>query len=153
MHDWHTEANCLSQPTSLFFPSFDERSKTRRQRERVAKAICQQCTVISECLRAGEYEQGIWGGLTERERQQQTNRQILIRSEPPKVIVDVPRTEAVITIGSWVVVDQCEHIELWQRSTTAVWHGMEWAIVKHGTVVKTINSLENAYIGFNEMLG
>lgn len=56
----------------MFFPPPQfERKADRLERERRAKAICQECVVREECL---EYSiaiaepHGIWGGLNEHER-------------------------------------------------------------------------------------
>jgi WhiB family redox-sensing transcriptional regulator len=46
---------------------------------RIAKKLCQQCPVVNECLeyaiKAGEQD-GVWGGLAPRERQQIRNKHL-----------------------------------------------------------------------------
>ena len=55
----------------VFYHPAAERNKARKQRIAQAKAICQQCPVIAECLdhalRVRE-PYGIWGGRSEDER-------------------------------------------------------------------------------------
>jgi WhiB family redox-sensing transcriptional regulator len=58
--------------SSLFFHPPDERGAARYEREQGAKAICRSCPVIRECLAhslAVQETYGIWGGLSETERQ------------------------------------------------------------------------------------
>jgi WhiB family redox-sensing transcriptional regulator len=68
--DWRFSAACRSADPELFFPI----SSTGACLAQVmaAKAICDQCPVRTECLafalRTGQTD-GIWGGLTEQERQ------------------------------------------------------------------------------------
>ena len=68
--DWRQHAACLGQD-SLFFDLVDEPFTARQQRTASAKAICQDCPVLTECresaLRLGE-PYGIWGGLSELDR-------------------------------------------------------------------------------------
>jgi WhiB family transcriptional regulator, redox-sensing transcriptional regulator len=55
----------------MFFHGDGERGLSRRQRERKAKQFCAQCPVVMQCR---DYSLtfhepfGIWGGLTEGER-------------------------------------------------------------------------------------
>jgi len=70
--DWQTQANCIERDVSMFFHPTNERGRTRRRREITAKSICFNCTVRVECadyaIRARE-PYGVWGGLTEAERE------------------------------------------------------------------------------------
>jgi WhiB family transcriptional regulator, redox-sensing transcriptional regulator len=62
--DWQESALCAQTDPEAFFPD-------RGGSARVAKAVCQQCPVRSECLGyalAHDERFGIWGGLSERER-------------------------------------------------------------------------------------
>jgi WhiB family transcriptional regulator, redox-sensing transcriptional regulator len=65
---WRDEAGCLGMDYELFFPL----GSTGPAVEQIAraKAVCQDCPVMQECLewalRTGQY--GIWGGQTEDER-------------------------------------------------------------------------------------
>ena len=70
---WQVKAACRGPETWLFFPpAHAERKDEREERETRAKAICQRCSVRTDCLdfavRTRE-PYGIWGGLTESERQ------------------------------------------------------------------------------------
>ena len=64
---WYERALCAEVGGELFFPEKGESDKTRS-----AKAVCNRCDVRPECL---SYAlslgpiQGVWGGLTERERE------------------------------------------------------------------------------------
>jgi WhiB family redox-sensing transcriptional regulator len=71
---WQVRAACRGPETWLFFPpAHPERKDEREEREARAKAICARCPVRADCLdfavRTRE-PYGIWGGLTELERQQ-----------------------------------------------------------------------------------
>ncbi len=70
--EWQMRAACRGPQSVVFFPpTVAEAKDERSERERRAKAICAQCSVITECL---EYAlrirepHGIWGGLNEQER-------------------------------------------------------------------------------------
>lgn len=61
---WQAQAKCREADLGIFFPG-------PRQSTRPAKAICAECPVVDECR---EYAlgvpalQGVWGGLSENER-------------------------------------------------------------------------------------
>lgn len=62
--NWRQRAACRGVDPEIFYPVSDEDAEE-------AKAICATCPVREACLeyslRARERE-GVWGGLTERER-------------------------------------------------------------------------------------
>jgi WhiB family transcriptional regulator, redox-sensing transcriptional regulator len=66
---WKSHGNCATgnYPTRTFFPSRGDRAMLE-----AAKAICEGCPVQAACLNYAlkTDSQGIWGGLTELERQQ-----------------------------------------------------------------------------------
>ena len=71
---WQNRAACRGPQSRTFFPPPQgERRHERADREARAKAICGQCSVMSNCL---EYavsireRHGVWGGLSEAERRQ-----------------------------------------------------------------------------------
>jgi WhiB family transcriptional regulator, redox-sensing transcriptional regulator len=68
---WRLRAACRNVDSAVFYPSDGERPPERDARETRAKAICGGCPVIGQCaayaIRYGE-RYGIWGGLSERER-------------------------------------------------------------------------------------
>lgn len=74
---WRAEGACQYHPEELFFHRDDERKGIRRQKEEIAKQVCAHCPVLTQCrdhaLRAGEHY-GVWGGLTERERERMQRR-------------------------------------------------------------------------------
>lgn len=71
--DWQARGLCLTADNGDFFHPQNERGLARIRRDRRAKAICADCAVRIECadyaIRAHE-PYGIWGGLTEEEREQ-----------------------------------------------------------------------------------
>ena len=71
---WQPKAACRGPQAAVFFPPPQfERKDEKLERERRAKAICEECGVRSDCLdyalRIRE-QHGIWGGLNEVERKQ-----------------------------------------------------------------------------------
>lgn len=59
--------------SSYFFHPEGERGPARARREATAKAICAKCPALLECRRHAlqvHEPYGIWGGLSESERQQ-----------------------------------------------------------------------------------
>lgn len=71
--EWMEQAACRDVDPDIFFTPDGEYGPRRRQ-ERQAKAVCASCPVLRRCrahaCEVGE-PYGIWGGLTEREREQQ----------------------------------------------------------------------------------
>lgn len=70
--EWQLFARCKGRD-ELFFHPHGEREPVRSERERAAKAVCAGCPVRRECLDHALQTQepyGVWGGLTEDERQE-----------------------------------------------------------------------------------
>lgn len=70
---WQLRAACRDSPDNLFFHPPGDREPERSSRELAAKRFCRRCPVMKDCLAfslqtAQPY--GIWGGVTETERQQ-----------------------------------------------------------------------------------
>jgi WhiB family redox-sensing transcriptional regulator len=70
---WQRQAACRGPGSTLFYPPVAPETRPDREgRERQAKAICAGCPVCVPCrdfaLEIRE-QHGIWGGLTENERQ------------------------------------------------------------------------------------
>jgi WhiB family redox-sensing transcriptional regulator len=65
--EWMRSARCKAAPVNLFFPE-------RGDDVRPAKLICAGCPVLVECrayaLAAGADLQGVWGGLSAKERRE-----------------------------------------------------------------------------------
>jgi WhiB family redox-sensing transcriptional regulator len=62
---WMDWALCTAEDPELFFPKSNGRAKK-------AKAVCARCAVAAECLAFAQKNgivEGVWGGLTEAERQ------------------------------------------------------------------------------------
>lgn len=70
--DWQMDGLCRGEDSAVFFHPDGERGRARAQRELRAKQMCRQCPVITHCrnhaLKVGE-PYGIWGGLSEAERE------------------------------------------------------------------------------------
>lgn len=70
--DWQLQSACRGESPEAFFHPEGERGGARESRESTAKAICARCPVINECaehaLKVRE-PYGVWGGLTEDERE------------------------------------------------------------------------------------
>lgn len=73
---------------AVFFHPWNERGPAREEREQQAKAVCARCPVITECgahaLTVKE-AYGVWGGLTEHERQALFNRRSRQLSASPSL--------------------------------------------------------------------
>ena len=70
--DWQLQGLCRELPTEMFFHPEGERDPRRRNREMAAKAVCNTCRVLAQCRAhalAVREPYGIWGGLSEEERE------------------------------------------------------------------------------------
>lgn len=67
---WREQARCLGEDPQMWFPASPGATKVSRQ----AVALCRMCEVRIQCLdyalTTGQVY-GIWGGLTEQEREQE----------------------------------------------------------------------------------
>lgn len=76
--DWQLRGLCRGKDSSLFFHPEGERGAARSSREAAAKEICLNCPVQIPCaehaLRVRE-PYGVWGGMTEEEREEHHARQ------------------------------------------------------------------------------
>ncbi|MER8185078.1 WhiB family transcriptional regulator [Kitasatospora sp. NPDC094015] len=69
---WQTEAACRGADSSLFFHPPGERGGPHDDRDEAAKQVCAGCPVRAQCLEyalAAREPYGVWGGLSEDERQ------------------------------------------------------------------------------------
>ena len=70
--DWQRLGACRGLDSDLFFHPPGERGPSRSNRETAAKTLCAQCPVITACREAAlsaREPYGVWGGLSEHERQ------------------------------------------------------------------------------------
>lgn len=70
--DWRLRGHCRAADPSIFFTPEDERGRARAQREKLAKEICEQCPVISQCRAyalAVREPYGVRGGLSASDRE------------------------------------------------------------------------------------
>lgn len=76
--DWQLRGLCRGKDSSLFFHPEGERGAARSSREAAAKEICLNCPVQIPCaehaLKVRE-PYGVWGGMTEEEREEHHARQ------------------------------------------------------------------------------
>lgn len=71
--EWQYEGLCRTTNPDTFFHPEGERGPSRRLRDARAKAICEQCPVIRQCAEhalAVQEPYGVWGGMTEEEREE-----------------------------------------------------------------------------------
>ena len=71
--DWQLEGACRGEDPSVFFHPEGERGQAREARQRAAKAICGGCPVRVECAEhalAAREPYGVWGGMSEEEREE-----------------------------------------------------------------------------------
>lgn len=76
--EWQVDAACREADSELFFHPPGERGEAKLTRERAAKAYCRRCPVAAECFEfAFETAQpyGVWGGMSEDERDTELRRQ------------------------------------------------------------------------------
>ena len=69
---WRERARCRGLDAALFFSPEGERGRARRERERAAKEVCAGCKVREACAAyaiANREPFGVWGGLSESERE------------------------------------------------------------------------------------
>lgn len=69
---WQDLGSCRGMDSAVFFHPDGERGRARADRLRRAKRICQTCRVQNKCLAFAlvtEQPFGIWGGMSEQERQ------------------------------------------------------------------------------------
>jgi len=70
--DWQLRAACRGKDVAIFFHPENERGMARSRRDENAKKICRGCPVLTECARhalAVREPYGVWGGMTEDERE------------------------------------------------------------------------------------
>lgn len=78
--DWQQQGLCRVLPSEMFFHPDGERGKARRRRIEQAKALCATCPVMRACREHAltiREPYGVWGGMSEDERQREYVRQDL----------------------------------------------------------------------------
>ncbi|MGN6087725.1 MAG: WhiB family transcriptional regulator [Actinomycetes bacterium] len=71
--DWQLRGACRGADPDVFFHPEGERGPRRRNRDLAAKAYCAVCPVIQQCAAhalAVREPYGVWGGMTEDEREE-----------------------------------------------------------------------------------
>lgn len=94
--DWQLLGSCRGLDSVYFFHPDNERGVARNTRVSRAKAICRGCPVLDDCRRhalAVREPYGIWGGLTEHEREVLLHtRSRRLRSDTRPPARDISRT-------------------------------------------------------------
>ena len=70
--EWQFKGLCRTTNPDTFFHPEGERGPSRRRRDARAKAIREQCPVIQQCREhalAVQEPYGVWGGMTEEDRE------------------------------------------------------------------------------------
>ena len=73
--DWQLEGACREVSPDVFFHPEGERGSKRANRDSAAKEVCLACPVLRECREhalASREPYGVWGGMTEAERESET---------------------------------------------------------------------------------
>ncbi len=71
--EWQLQGACRAYDSELFFHPEGERGPRRSNREAAAKAVCSTCPVLQRCRAhalASREPYGVWGGLSEHEREE-----------------------------------------------------------------------------------
>jgi WhiB family redox-sensing transcriptional regulator len=91
--DWQLEGACRQANPELFFHPEGERGPERRSRGSQAIAVCVGCPVLQRCrdhvLRTRE-PYGVWGGMTEGEREAYHSAQDNPRRQPGQYPLSTP---------------------------------------------------------------
>ena len=71
VYEWQDKGACSHEAAMLFFEPERSHRARGKEREALAKGICQRCPVMALCRAHGlaVEDHGIWGGLTARERE------------------------------------------------------------------------------------
>lgn len=75
--EWQYRGACRDADSEIFFHPEGERGGTRKRRDEAAKAVCATCPVLEQCREyalSNAEPYGVWGGMTEEERQQYLQR-------------------------------------------------------------------------------
>lgn len=70
--EWQLTGACRDADPRLFFHPEGERGPARRERDAAAKRLCEACPVLEDCREhamAVREPYGVWGGLTEDDRE------------------------------------------------------------------------------------
>jgi WhiB family transcriptional regulator, redox-sensing transcriptional regulator len=70
--EWQYQGACRQVDPSVFFHPEGERGPARRRRDDAAKAVCASCPVMTQCRQHAltvREPYGVWGGMTEDERE------------------------------------------------------------------------------------
>ena len=80
--DWQLEGLCRRENPDVFFHPEGERGPARSGREEAAKQVCARCPVVDPCRAhalAAREPYGVWGGMSESERDEELAATIGVR--------------------------------------------------------------------------
>lgn len=86
---WQLVGACRKEDSELFFHPEGERGSRAVNRENAAKAICVRCPVLVECAAhalAVREPYGVWGGMTEHDRDEIVSGQRPSPAGPPTIL-------------------------------------------------------------------
>lgn len=146
---WRELAACRGMDVNLFYGFDGEEAALRIRRERLVKAVCEECPVKEQCLEAavngGEF--GVWGGLTQNQRK--------VRLKKMRRAERLAKTAAVDSVIKTQSVDVVETVDLcsrrgWDDSVVLIRRevfadgvdGVRWLLLKDG-VIKYATSVED----------
>ena len=116
MTGWKAQANCRGIDPEAFFPARGDIEGAE-----AAKAVCAGCVVRAECLEfaiATSERDGIWGGLSGRERRQLKRARATSLDANPKA----DRARQLRTTGRYTVAEVAEELDVDVR-TVKRWTG------------------------------
>lgn len=96
--EWQLQGACREHDTDLFFHPEGERGPARRNRDAAAVAVCSACPVVQECRQHAltvREPYGVWGALTEDDRERIYAAQRTRRTPNPVVAEVTQIAEAV----------------------------------------------------------
>jgi WhiB family transcriptional regulator, redox-sensing transcriptional regulator len=70
--EWQLQGACRTSDPDLFFHPEGERGPRKARRDEAARAVCAGCPVLAQCRAhalAVREPYGVWGGLTEDDRE------------------------------------------------------------------------------------
>lgn len=153
-YSWSEQSLCKEQ-TDLFFAPDGETPKERIAREHVAKSICADCPVTSDCLDAalkGD-ERGIWGGTTESERRR-LYRRVSVRRTP----LTGPRpTRPPQPAPEWRTITERPNtlglpVRIAISENGAGWHGFGYAVYRGDDLAFLADDEAEAWIYFQTLV-
>lgn len=93
-YEWQYDGACADADPTVFFHPEGERGPARRQRDADALAVCATCPVVPACRAhalAVREPYGVWGGLSEHDRETIYARDHEVEREGPRTMASTTR--------------------------------------------------------------